>query len=519
MFLNKLQVIMSKYINNVLDKYLKVGTENANQFVFVLTIIFSVSLRFLHFGEIIDDPHGWRQCDTANYIWDYYKNGVDFLHPAVCWMGGYKTLILEFPLTEAIVAWLYQIFSPSVSIARLFFLFSYCLGVYYFYKSSTLFLSKKIAMFSTVIYTFLPLSYYYSRALHIDFFALSFAFGMFYYYSVGIQIKSVKKLVVGSLFATVAFLVKAPYALSFCFPLFFIITKEKKWFFCLKWMVLFIYPGIIFIWWIIKSNQINAMAPNWQFIPGYRKFDDNTKWYFGLFEHRFILRSWQTLFERFMTDMSAGFIGAGLFIIGILVAFKKKYAILWLWLFGVVLYLLLFFNLNVIHNYYQIPFVPILAIFMAIGIDFLANFFKLNSYYFSTQFFLLVTLIISSIVYAETTFFKHEVIYENIAKGIENNTKEDDLVIVSCGGLSVHCPIILHRAKRNGWSVPTANLNEKITTNLFKEGCNFVAFVDNEIPLNEFGDFLKLYPIKDIPIAKDKHLFLIDLSNKITYHK
>lgn len=119
-------------------------------------------------------------------------------------------------------------------------------------------------------------------------------------------------------------------------------------------------------------------------------------------------------------------------------------------------------------------------------------------------------------MYAESNFFKHEIIYENIAKCIEDNTKEDDLVIVSCGGLSVHCPIILHRAKRNGWSIPVAVINENIANGLKKEGCRYVAFIENEIPTNTFGDFLKLHPIKEIPISKGKRLFLVDL-NKPTW--
>ena len=502
------------YLKHKYNAYSILETEYLKKITFVFFIAFSISLRFIHFGEAIDDPHGWRQCDTANYIWDYYLNGVDFFKPAVCWMGGYKTLILEFPLTEALIAWLYQMFGPSTFIARLFFLSFYCLGVYYFYKICSFFLEKETAMLSVIIYTFLPLSYYYSRALHIDYFALSCAFAMHYYYTIGIQKQNKSNVLIGSIFATIAFLIKAPYSFSFCFPIAYLIWKEKKILFCLKWSILFVFPVVIFIWWIIKSKQINAMAPNWDFIPGYRKFDDNSKWYFGYFEHRFILRSWQTLFDRLMNDLCAGFMGAGVFIIGLCISIlSKKYIQLWLWFFGVILYLLVFFNLNVIHNYYQIPFVPLISICMAIGIGFLSDFFAFKNSKILIKLFLLLVLCASGVSYSENKFFKREIIYENIANAIKDNTNDKDLLIVSCGGLSVHCPIILHRAKRNGWSIPSADLNESIVVKLCREGCRYIAFIDNTLPDNKFIDYLKLHKMKDIPLINGKHLYLIDMKN------
>jgi len=493
--------------------YFTVGTDSFNFLIFLILIIVSISLRFLHFGEIIDDPHGWRQCDTANYIWSFYKNGVDFFHPSVCWMGGYKTLILEFPLPEAIAAWLFEIFGPSNMLARFVFLFFYCGGVYYLYKICSLFLDKQTSQLATIIYTFLPLSYYYSRALHIDYFALSFSFGMFYYYLVGIKSQSVKKIVIGSLFATVAFLVKAPYAIFFCIPIVYTITKEKKWLFCFKWGILFAIPVVVFIWWIMKSTYINSLAPDWDFIPGYRKFDDNMKWYFGAFEHRFIIRSWNTLINRFYNDLSGGFINIGLLIIGICVSiYKKQHVILWFWLISVIIYLIVFFNLNVIHNYYQIPFVPVFAIFMAIGIVFLSDYFKTKNFHQWIQLFLLGILIYFSVNFSEKKFFTQEKEHQFIGKCIEENTKENDLIIVSYGGLSVHCPIILFRANRNGWSIPIKDLTTKITYNLLIEGCRYLAIIDNQMPGGEFRNFLIFYKRKEIPLSDGKILFLIDLN-------
>ncbi|MFN8396716.1 MAG: hypothetical protein U0176_18975 [Bacteroidia bacterium] len=85
---------------------------------FWLPALLLVGLRFLHMGPELDDPHLWRQSDTANYIRDFYLNGVDLLHPSVCWMGGHKTVIFEFPLPEAIAAWVHKLFGAGLDLEQ-----------------------------------------------------------------------------------------------------------------------------------------------------------------------------------------------------------------------------------------------------------------------------------------------------------------------------------------------------------------------------------------------------------------
>src|SRR5437867_5024804 len=72
-----------------------------------------LSLRLGHLSGPLDDPHSWRQCDTAHYSLDFFRRGIDLLHPAVCWLGSHRTLILEFPLPEAISALLYHALGPD----------------------------------------------------------------------------------------------------------------------------------------------------------------------------------------------------------------------------------------------------------------------------------------------------------------------------------------------------------------------------------------------------------------------
>ncbi|MCC6463415.1 MAG: hypothetical protein IT260_23290, partial [Saprospiraceae bacterium] len=110
-------------------------TRNTKHAFFPWAIALLLALRLWHLGPAIDAPHDWRQCDTAYYIRDFYQNGIDLLHPAVCWMGAADTLALEFPLPEALVALSYHLGGESIPLARLLFLCFFGGALYYFYRS------------------------------------------------------------------------------------------------------------------------------------------------------------------------------------------------------------------------------------------------------------------------------------------------------------------------------------------------------------------------------------------------
>ena len=83
---------------------------NIASYGFWLLLALLVGMRFMHLSEAIEEPHSWRQCDTAQYIRSFQEEGIDLLRPSVCWMGNHKTVILEFPLPEAVVAIVQQVF-------------------------------------------------------------------------------------------------------------------------------------------------------------------------------------------------------------------------------------------------------------------------------------------------------------------------------------------------------------------------------------------------------------------------
>jgi hypothetical protein len=477
---------------------------------FLLIIMVLVGLRFLHFGPFIDGPHTWRQADTANFIWDFYQNGIDLFNPSVCWMGGHKTLLFEFPLPEAIAAMLYQVFGPDLIWARIVFLLFFIGSIFYLYKLVRLFGNKHLAEITTVIYTMMPLALFYSRAIHIDFSALFFAFGMTYQFAVGIQQESRRELLKGAMLGTFAFLIKAPYAFYFALPLLYVIIRDKKWKFCLKQSWVFLIPVVLFVLWIQYTKHVNSQAPNWSFIPGYRNFTDNSHWYYGNLKQRQNIENWQTIYDRLSNEILGGF-GAALFLLGVVTqAWRKQFLFFTIWLLCMPLYVIIFFNLNIIHNYYQIPFLAPVAIFIAMGILFLAQLVKKQS--ISIAAILTIAVVQEHWRYAENNYY--QVLHDQIEIGnvIKENTKTNDLVIVTYGGLSPQCPNILYRARRNGWQISTHFIDARLTFKLIEAGATHYAVIARELPQGEFEESLRFFKGGEVAHMKNgNRIFVFDL--------
>lgn len=483
---------------------------------FLLGVLALLILRCFHLGEAIDGPHAWRQSDTANYIWDFYQNGIDLLHPSVCWMGGHQTMILEFPLHEAIAALFYKAFGPSHLWARLVTLFFFMVSVFYLYKVVKLLSSKQVAQIAVLIYMVLPLSLFYSRAVHVDFVAVGLAHAMLWYYLQGIQQNMWKHILVGTLFAIPAFMVKAPYCFYLALPLVWWIWKQKRWREVLKFSPLFILPVIAFGLWIWHTKTINAQAPDWFFIPGYHKFTAMTEWYFGSWHQRTLLESWQTLGWRMVLDV-AGWVGLACCLGGIFLGRKAKgYGFFAWWGLGTLIYVLLFFNLNKVHNYYQIPLLAPVAIFAALAINQLYQ--RLKGKLAGKVLLVLFPLLIGgeNIYYSEITYYETFEDQVTIGETIAGNTPEDALVIVSWGGLGCHFPNVLYNARRNGWSIVQDFLSPEIAYKLYKEGASYLAVVrysEHEGKMRRFTDAFpdsKVVPVNDAGL----NIYLYHLEDK-----
>lgn len=339
-----------------------------------------------------------------------------------------------------------------------------------------------------------------------------FVFGMVHFYLKGIKERNLLSLIIGSLFAVLSFVIKAPYSVLFAIPLLGYIIKEKRLLYTIKVSYVFVIPVLIFAYWQHYVFTINNAAPNWFYVPGYRKFTYNSGWYYGSFSQRLDVANWILLKDRLLYEI-LGYTG---FIFSLISLFfiKKINYFFFLWIIGVLVYLLIFFNLNKVHNYYQIPFVPIFSVFIGLGIYHFSEVFKrgLIKRIMVVSCFLFYAL--ESTYYAENTYYNIQYLHQEIGDIINKNTTNNDLVIVNFENYDSKCPNFLYAAKRNGWGLPEWGLKPDVVYKLMKEGGNYFVSVRKDNMSTEMNNFLKFYPTKRYNLRDGFQLYIYEVNLK-----
>jgi 4-amino-4-deoxy-L-arabinose transferase-like glycosyltransferase len=476
----------------------------------LLYLLFCLALllatRAGHLTGPVDEPHSWRQCDTAYYALDFHREGIDLFHPAVCWMGGHRTLALEFPLPEALMALAFNLFGFHLAVARLVTLLFFCGSAVYLFLLVRRLFGERAAWPALAVYLVLPLGQFYSRALHVDFSAVFFAHAMAWHLLRGYERRSALHNLAGVFFGILAFLVKAPYAFYFALPLAAVMLSRFNRRAFVGFLVCLAVPASVFLLWQVHAGAVNGAAPDWDFLPGYFKFVGMGQWYFGALALRFQPVLWAIVLGRLLFDVATA-AGALLLLPGVAVAVGKRYApsggrlFLWCWLAGLAGYLLIFFNLNQIHDYYQIPFLAPVALLIALGMlrvrDLLA---RLLPGMTSVMVPLLLAVVaINAFWTAETRYYGIDHLRVEAGRVIAANTEEGSLVIVAAEMPDTDCrdPRILYRAERCGWSVHLPQLTPELIERLREEGAGYLALV---APANDDIEAVYGYTAETIPL-------------------
>lgn len=463
-----------------------------------------VALRLPHLTGPLDDPHSWRQADTARYSLEFARHGIDLAHPAVCWLGAHRTLIFEFPLPEAISALAQRGFGTGEHWDRIVGLAFFLVATFYLHAIVRVVANGRTAWLATLAWLAFPLGQFYSRAAVVDLAATAGAHALLFHAARVAQGGSRWHVAGGALGGALAAMIKAPYLLPILGPLALValgVSGMSAWVgFALAMLVTF----TAFRLWRGWVDVVNARAPDWNFLPGYYKEVNPLWWYFGEVKQRFEVAAWLKVARRLLTEVATP--------PGVVMAFAAPLAAIRgaaqrfgarafgvAWAAGTLLYLLVFFPLNVIHNYYQIPFLAPAALLVALGFEVMWERARLVAAVVMLLFLFMAATGPSRLGYYRVDWLRVEA-----GRMIDRAVPKDALVVACDHASGYSDPRLLHRADRFGWSLAIPDLTPERVEKLRSLGATSIAIVTSpEHPELRAPDFLAPMRSSEQPILHD----------------
>ncbi len=396
-------------------------------------------------------------------------------------------LIFEFPLPEAMSALLYRMFGVDPMWDRLVSLGFFLMATGYLFAIVRRFAGERVAALATLAYLALPLGQYYSRAPQVDFAATAFAHAFLFHVLSAMQRRSFAQAAVAVVCGTLAALIKAPYLIPVLGPLALAFLAAPAVVPAMIGALTVGIPAVAFVLWRHHVDAVNAAAPDWNFLPGYYKEVNAMWWYVGSWSQRLNPGDWMKLARRLVQEVASplGVLLAALALIPRRSGHDRippvAYALIW----GVATfaYSAVFFPLNVIHNYYQVPFLAPAALLIGLGADFLWE--RLPRWRDVPAGSIAFAGFLAAAAWAVVPLGYYRVDWLRVEAGrlIASGLPQQDLLVVSDHGAGYSDPRLLVRADRQGWALAAKDLERERLERLSVLGARWVAVLtDPEHP-------------------------------------
>ncbi|MBK9222903.1 MAG: glycosyltransferase family 39 protein [Saprospiraceae bacterium] len=398
----------------------------------------------------LEVSHNWRQTTVTMVARNFYENNSNIFYPQID-IAGEKSGItgMEFPLLNYTIYLISKIFDYQHWYGRLINLILSSIGIYYFYKLIKKYFTIEIAFNSTIV-LLVSIWFSFSRKIMPDTFSVSFVIIGMYFGTEYLDNKNgFKNLLFFFLFSLFGMLSKltAAYLLILYIPLLLkkYIPLTRKLVFCSTG---FIFVFITLLWYQYWVPFLVQNFGFWHFFMGKSIF-------IGLEE---ILHNIPETLKRFY-DSAIKYIGFLVFLFGIIQFVRNKNRQL-IYLFSLSIIGFSFIILKsgftfYHHNYYVIPFVPIMALICGYGLDQIKN----NK----ISMMLLFSIGIEGVLTQQHDFFirpEYRAI-ENLEKDLDLVSKREDLILINSGNY----PTPMYFAHRKGW----VDANENIQKAMYLE--------------------------------------------------
>ncbi|MGH7203159.1 MAG: ArnT family glycosyltransferase [Candidatus Levyibacteriota bacterium] len=342
--------------------------------IIALFFIGGAALRFHAFNNPVADWHSWRQADTAAVTRNFVKEGFTPLYPKFDSEHAlneqqipdpHRYFFAEFPLYNILSYYGFTTFGHFTieEWGRLVSIFFSSLGIVFLYLLVKQYSSEKVALVAAFVFAFLPYNVYYGRVIMPDPMHITFSILALYLITLWTGTGKWWWAILGGVAYAIAVLTK-PYALVLLLPIAYLILREWKHKLFLRWDT-YLFAIIGLVPYLLWKHHID-MYPEGQFATVWLYNEGNIR-FTGAYFHWLIYDRMNRLIFA-----TGGFV---LFWLGIISGNNKKEGFFYyLWLVSVLIFFVVIAKGNVTHDYYQMPIVPIGAIFIGKGTEFLLEY-------------------------------------------------------------------------------------------------------------------------------------------------
>ncbi|MCU0328309.1 MAG: glycosyltransferase family 39 protein [Chitinophagales bacterium] len=311
----------------------------------------------------LETMHNWRQTCVLMVSQNFFDLDWRIWLPRVDFAGNLSGITpMEFPLLNILIAGSYEIFGENHISGRLINLFVTSLGLYAYFLLVRNHFTPKIAYLSTIILS-VSIWFIFARKSMPDTFAASLVMISLYYYDAYIRLSQSKFLVLGFFFGLFGMLSKLPMAYGFCLLLLYLpkCSEHKKSIFLLYFTAI-VMSMPSFYWYFHWNGHLLETYKFSHYFLGMSLKQ-------GFSE---LVGHWRFVLLRFMED-AMKYIGFFLYLFGISLAISKKnkklLAILVLTSLSFLVIMLKGGHFFSLQNYYIIPYVPVMALFVGYGLN------------------------------------------------------------------------------------------------------------------------------------------------------
>jgi len=399
-------------------------------------VVLAVAVRLITINQPFIDTWSWRQSDVAAIARNYLHGGFRFAWPQIDWAGTAEGYVgTEFPILPFTAALAYKITGVHEWVGRLQTLLFFILSVPFFAALVKEIYGERESLWAVVFYCFAPLSVMTSRCFMPDMPSLSLSLIGLYNFKRWIETSRWQLFAAAVVTTALALLIKLPTAIIGA--AFGCVALEKFGAGAFRRPALWLFAALVMLpsalWYWHAADLAGRFYP-------YH--------FFGEGGVRLMSLGWYAHVAHRTVEYSLTIVLSGLAFAGIFVAMRRSASSLFYWWLGATILFVIGVGYGNRHPWYQLPFVPIGAVFAGCAMTKL--FMKLGDRMVLKRAVtgLIMLLFVAETVRANRLFFRPAAAdLQTLGLALKQHTGLDTRIVIADYG----DPTAFYYAERKGW--------------------------------------------------------------------